>query len=161
MVARCLKSVLLAGLLTLAVTVPARATVVFATTDAFVGSDPQKATYNFMISSVGPYLATLSDSLPAITGLELLVTVTGQATSLADVIGAGSQLFNATSTGSYTAVVLGRPNQRPSGLFAGVYGVEIATPVPTAVPEPGVWLMMLSGIGLLGWMRMRKSQSFS
>lgn len=27
-----------------------------------------------------------------------------------------------------------------------------------AVPEPTVWLMMLGGIGLLGWMRIRKSE---
>jgi len=30
-----------------------------------------------------------------------------------------------------------------------------------AVPEPTVWLMTLGGIGLVGWMRLRKSESFS
>ena len=31
----------------------------------------------------------------------------------------------------------------------------------TPVPEPAVWLMMLGGIGLLGWMRVRKSENLS
>ncbi len=35
---------------------------------------------------------------------------------------------------------------------AGDWKIQIA-----AVPEPGVWLMMASGIILLGWMRVRKS----
>ena len=39
----------------------------------------------------------------------------------------------------------------------GKYQLNVSDPVP--VPEPAVWLMMLGGIGLLGWMRLRKSES--
>jgi hypothetical protein len=31
----------------------------------------------------------------------------------------------------------------------------------TPIPEPTAWLIMLGGIGLLGWMRLRKSESFN
>jgi hypothetical protein len=159
MVARCVKSVLLAVVLSIVATVPARAAV-FEKTSAFAGNSDQFAAYDFNIGATGLYLATLSDSLlPPITGLELVITATGSATSLVDIIGPGSQLFNATSIGSYTAVVFGHPNARPSGIYAGTYGIRVDG--PTAVPEPGVWLMMVGGIGLLGWMRLRKSQSFS
>jgi len=37
-------------------------------------------------------------------------------------------------------------------------GVSVTLNV-VAIPEPTVWLMMLGGIGLLGWMRLRKSES--
>jgi hypothetical protein len=172
MLARSVKSVLLAVVLTLAATAPARATVIYAITGAFTGDMDQAATHSFNISLPGTYQATLSDLLnPAIKGLELVVTATGGPTALVDIVfGVTSNpqnfLVSATSTGSYTAVVFGHPNARPTtGIFGGTYGIKIETDPPaaatTSVPEPGIWLMMLGGIGLLGWMRLRKSESFS
>lgn len=42
----------------------------------------------------------------------------------------------------------------------GKYYLTVSDAVLVPVPEPGVWLMMLGGIGLLGWMRLRRSESF-
>ena len=164
MIARGVKSVLLAAVLTFAPAVPAHASVVFVITGAFAGDTDQSATYNFLISTPGTYEASLSNLLlPAIKGLELVVAVTGGPTALADIVGPGSEFFPATSAGSYTALVFGHPSARPTGIFGGAFGVEISTPTPapTPVPEPGIWLMMLGGIGLLGWMRLRRSENFS
>jgi len=62
MVVRCVKSVLLAVVLSIVATVPARAAV-FEKTSAFAGNSDQFAAYDFNIGAAGLYLATLSDSL--------------------------------------------------------------------------------------------------
>jgi hypothetical protein len=137
-----------------------QATVVFSTTGGFAGDFDQVATYTFTIGTAGSYLATLSDSLPPITGLELLISLTGSATPLVDLLGPGTQTFDALSIGSYTALVFGHPTARPSGIFGGSYGVVVETN-PAPIPEPAVWLMMMGGIGLLGWLRLRKSENLA
>lgn len=45
-----------------------------------------------------------------------------------------------------------------SPVFFGKYHLAVSD--IQVVPEPGIWLMMIGGIGLLGWMRLRKSETF-
>jgi hypothetical protein len=70
--------------------------------------------------------------------------------------------FDALANATYSLSVFAGSGAVPGQTaphFFGKYNLTVSDAVP--VPEPGVWLMMLGGIGLLGWMRLRKSESFS
>ena len=69
---------------------------------------------------------------------------TGNATSL-------SLEIPGTQGGHMFLVVDGMANGTLGGLYSGAISV-------TPIPEPGVWLMMLGGIGLVGWVRLRNGR---
>jgi hypothetical protein len=66
-------------------------------------------------------------------------------------LGGGTDITvsNALPTGSYFAVITGIGSGSSGGKYAGAFLVS-------AVPEPGIWAMLLVGIGLLGFTAMRR-----
>ncbi|MCC6473283.1 MAG: hypothetical protein IT514_06010 [Burkholderiales bacterium] len=148
-----LGAALLAGLVASA----ARADVtVFNVTDTMFGPAFQGKSYEFTIGTTGPVTATLSDNgfLAPFDFLALAITKTGGGT-MGSVTSPPTALpasfgFFATLTGSYTAIVIGKPS---AVLPAGTFGVTVA-----AVPEPEVWAMMVVGLTLVGFRVIRKSR---
>jgi hypothetical protein len=63
--------------------------------------------------------------------------------------------FPIYAAGSFAAYVKGLVE----GGGLGIYEVQLTK--IGLIPEPGVWLMMIGGLGLIGWMRLRKSQELS
>ena len=63
-----------------------------------------------------------------------------------------SMVFEPTAGGHMYLIVAGATNGTLGGLYSGAISVS-------PVPEPGVWLMMLGGIGLLGWVRLRNGKA--
>ena len=123
------------------------------------GNSDQFAKYTIDLG-VGSYLASLLDfGTPADFSYLRLVLTEGVNTFVdtgnikpADV---SNTPFNVDSghAGTFTAIVYGRPGV-DKGFFGSQYHFEI-----DAIPEPGIWLMMAGGIVLLGWLRVRKSES--
>ncbi len=52
-----------------------------------------------------------------------------------------------------------RTNQGSLGALAALYGAGLSGGVTSPVPEPGEWALMLSGIGLLGFIATRRSKA--
>ena len=111
------------------------------------------ASHLFNISTPGSYIATLIDNeiFTPFVELGLGVAKTGGAT-LGSILSPGSFTFDATSTGSFTAIVGGVVGAGP--IPVGTYSVSIA-----AVPEAETWAMMLVGMGLIGWQLRRKAKA--
>ena len=143
-----------------------QAAVIFATsgTDAVVASVNNASidTYNFT-ATPGTYLFQLTD-LSAINGgfTSPFSTLAGEVVksnpfptppTIYGAPGLTSFTFSVLSAGAFAAQVKAIVSGLPPAF--GSYQLQISQ-----VPEPAVWLMMLGGIGLLGWMRLRKSENF-
>jgi hypothetical protein len=117
--------------------------------DGLVGTGAQFKSYAFTIGTTGFYQATLADyGFPeAFTSLKLGIAQTA-GPLVGQISNVGSFIFNATTTGSYTALLFGTPTAE-----GGSYSIKVA-----AVPEPEVWAMMLIGVGLIGYQVRRKSK---
>jgi hypothetical protein len=63
-----------------------------------------------------------------------------------------SLTFGPTAGGHMFLVVDGITNGSLGGLYSGAISVS-------PVPEPTVWAMMLGGLGLLGWVRLRRGST--
>ncbi len=137
---------------------------VFEKTDSLSGDSFQSVSYAFSIPSLGEYKAVLTDNvLPAMFDfLKLAITKTGGGTMGSVELGVsntGSFSFLATSTGSYTALVFGDPGtislpKRGGGsitVSAGTFGVTVS-----AVPEAETYMMLLSGLALVGVVARRR-----
>ena len=118
-----------------------------------LSGDTMSAAHPFNIDAPGTYVATLIDNalFVAFDQLGLGVTKTGGAT-LGSITSPGSFTFDASTAGSYTAVVGGVVGSGP--IPVGTYGVNVAL-----IPEPETWAMMLVGMGLVGWQLRRKVKS--
>lgn len=134
----------------------ASAQAVLERTDSFHGdaSSFQSRQHEFTIGTPGIYMATLIDTgiFTNFAELGLGIAKTG-----GDAMGSrtspGSFSFNATQTGSYTAIVSAILGSGPLQ-NQGTYSVSVAL-----VPEPETWAMMLIGVGLVGWQLRRKAKS--
>lgn len=141
--------------LALGASVSAQAAAVLEVTDSFAGSAGsfQTTKYDFSITTPGPYLATLTDTgiFTDFAELGFGIAKTGGA-GMGSSTTPGSFSFNATQTGSYTAVVSAILGSGPFN-NQGTYSVSVAL-----VPEPETWAMMLIGVGLVGWQLRRKAK---
>lgn len=137
---------------------------VFEKTDTLAGATFQSVSYDFTIGALGEYMATLTDNvLPtAFDFLRLSITKTGGATMGSVELGvsnSGSFSFAAGVTGSYTALVFGLPGTitlptRGGGsvaVSAGTFGITVSP-----VPEAETYLMLLSGLALVGVVARRR-----
>ena len=108
---------------------------------------PGFGTFNTLFTTLT--LVSDPDGTPFTSDDQILKTVTApaNATSL-------SLVWGPTAGGSMYLAVGGIANGTKGGLYSGAISVS-------AVPEPTIWLLMLGGIGLLGWMRVRKSENLS
>lgn len=123
---------------------------VFEVSDGLVGSGTQFKSYAFTINSIGTYQATLGDyGFPeAFTSLKLGIAKTA-GPMVGSISNPGSFFFEASTPGSYTALLFGKPSAE-----GGSYSITVA-----AVPEPEVWAMMLIGAGLIGYQARRKAKA--
>ncbi len=64
--------------------------------------------------------------------------------------------FQFTATGTSTTITFLSTNQLPG---SSTYGPVIDRVSVTAVPEPGEWAMMFGGLGLIGFIAMRRSKT--
>lgn len=142
----------------------ASAAPVFEKTDTLSGATFQSVSYGFSIGSTGTYTAVLTDNvLPAAFDfLRLSITKTGGPTMGSVELGAsntGSFSFAAGVTGSYTALVFGLPgtitlatrNGPTVQVSAGTFGITVSP-----VPEAETYLMLLSGLALVGVVARRR-----
>jgi hypothetical protein len=128
---------------------------VFSITDSISGSSVATRTYAFTITDPAIYDATLLDlggpQFPApFQLLELGVAKTGSGPVLGFTTAPGSFLFTANTPGSYTLLLVGQPD---STAQAGFFSINVSQFAP--IPEPAVWLLMASGIGLIGFLKLR------
>jgi hypothetical protein len=141
--------------LALGASASAQAANVLEVTDSFVGAAGtfQTTDYDFSITAPGTYVATLIDTgiFAPFDSIGLGIAKTGGA-AMGVRTSPGSFSFDATETGSYTAIVSAFMG---SGAFPqGTYSVSVAL-----VPEAETWAMMLVGMGLVGWQLRRKVKS--
>jgi hypothetical protein len=125
---------------------------VFNITDSISGSSVVTKTYAFTITDPAIYMATLTDvDFPApFQLLELGVVKTGSGPLLGSIDHAGSFSFTALAAGSYTLLLIGQPN---STAQAGFFSINVSQFAP--IPEPAIWFLMASGIGLIGFLKLR------
>jgi hypothetical protein len=118
-------------------------------------SSPAAKTYAFTIAEPGTFLASLSDlGFPErFDFLSLAVTPKGGASTLGSILAPGAFSFEASTAGDYVALVAARPG---SATGFGFYSINIIAMSPSPVPEPQAWMLMVAGIGLIGWMRLRR-----
>ena len=149
----------------------AQAAVVFSEslTDAVIKSvvGVEFNTHNFTVSEDGIYRATITDLVTVdpsfLDDFDLLsMKVTGVPSSgffgpAGSPGGVAYFDFAVTAAGSFAALV--KAISGSAGTDFSAYQVQVARIGP--IPEPGVWLLMLGGLGLIGWMRLRKSQELS
>jgi len=140
-----------AASLSLAVAASAHAEI-FSTTDTLSGTGIGSKTYVFTITDPAIYTATLIDlDFPdTFQLLELGVAKTGSGPLLGSTAAPGSFQFVASTTGSYTLLLFGEPGTPPGGSFS----INVAQFAP--IPEPGIWFLIASGIGLIGFLKLRK-----
>jgi hypothetical protein len=141
----------------------AQAAVVFAetSTDAVVNTvvGTEFTTHNFTVSQAGPYRATITDLsvidafFDASSLLEMKITDV-PITTLSSTVGTPGGVayvdFFASAAGSFAALVKAISGSQGTQ-FSG-YQVRVAF-----IPEPAVWLMLAGGLGLLGFMRIRRA----
>ena len=140
----------------------AHSAVVFSetSTDAVVNTvfGTEFTTHNFTVTHAGPYRATISD-LSVTDGffhpstlLEMKI-VDVPITTLSPTVGTPGGVahvdFFASAAGSFAALVKAISGSQGTQ-FSG-YQVRVAF-----IPEPAVWLMLAGGLGLLGFMRIRR-----
>ena len=132
---------------------PAMANVpIFETTGTASGSSGFVANaYAFRLDGPGWYQATLTDnsspeSFEHLT-LNILNGFTTTGLSLGGISGPGTFSFLASSAGIYTALLFGLPG----GSGAGSFSVSV-------VPEVETWVMLLIGVGLIGYQLRRKNK---
>jgi len=138
----------------------AQAAVVFSETgtnaviDTVSGSDFN--THNFTISEAGMYRAAIWDLSAADDFFDAFSLLQMKITQVPFTIvggpggtpgGIAYVNFIATAAGSFAALV-----KATSGGGGSGYQVEV-----TAIPEPAVWLMLAAGLGLLGFVRIRRA----
>ena len=141
----------------------AHAAVVFSetSTDAVVNTVAGRefTTHNFIVSQPGPYRATITDL--SVTDsffdpsslLQMKITdvpITGFSHTAGTPGGVDHVEFFASAAGSFAALVKAISGAQGTQ-FSG-YQVRIAF-----IPEPAVWLMLAGGLGLLGFMRIRRA----
>ena len=139
--------------LSVAVVASARAEIFsFSKTDTLSGSGLGSKTYVLNITDPAIYTATLIDlGFPdTFQLLELGVAKTGSGPLLGSTAVPGSFQFVASTTGSYTLLLFGEPGTPPGGSFS----INVAQFAP--IPEPGIWFLIASGIGLIGFLKLRK-----
>lgn len=110
----------------------------------------------FSITTAGKYLVSLLSVIPTSTFDDLSVTIAnypalGTVYGTASLPSPSSFTFEAAA-GRYAALVSAFPTGK-----SAFYQITVTEVTP--VPEPGTWLLMLGGIGLLGVMRLRKSEA--
>ena len=99
-------------------------------------------TYTFNLTNLAPsYVATLSDSGVFGSNFIGMALFSQSAIDLGGILAPGSFSFMASELGTYTIMVAGKAS-KPYKL--DFYGVNV-----TAVPEVGVWAMLLVGLGLI------------
>lgn len=99
-------------------------------------------TYTFSLMKLAPsYVATLSDSDVFGSNFIGMTLFSPSAVALGGLLAPGSFSFVASELGTYTVVVAGTAS-KPYKL--DFYGVSV-----TAVPEVGMWAMLLVGLGLI------------
>jgi hypothetical protein len=156
-----------AAALSMAVCIPAQAALLLlpAGVDQSVVGD-QAFDYTFTPAQSGVITATLTDLLNPVAFDFLSFQINSGPTPITPPpVPVGTELrtfsFGALANTVYSLTVFagsGSFQGHTAPHFFGKYHLAVSEPVP--VPEPGVWLLMLGGIGLLGWMRLRKSESF-
>lgn len=109
--------------------------------------------YSFQITAPGSYEATLTDYNFPDTFTSLALSINKAPTILGSITHAGSFTFNAATTGTYTALVFGKPGTTTG--FSS-FGLTVA-----AVPEPETYAMMLAGLGLVGVIARRRKTSMA
>ncbi len=129
--------------------VSAQAATVLDVTDGFSANGIKN--YTFQITAPGSYLATLTDYNFPDTFTSLALSINKAPTILGSIPHAGSFTFNAATTGTYTALVFGKPGTTTG--FSS-FGLTVA-----AVPEPETYAMMLAGLGLIGVIARRRKES--
>lgn len=126
-------------------------TAVFSTVGDLIGNSAGSFamdTYHFNLSSLAPsYTATLTDTGMFGGADQIGMSVLGPSMKLLGTqMGSGSFNFTANELGSYTLVVAGKP-KAPSNF--DVFGASVVDPTP--VPEVNTWLMLLVGLGMMGF----------
>lgn len=153
-----LRSLMLASALALAASASSQAAIV-QDQNTFAGTQQQSKQYDFSLSA-GTYQATLADVgiFAPFSFLSMIISENGGSFLTFSSLTPTTLTFSipAGEGGPYRATISGI-----AGVIAGHAPAAESTYTfsITAVPEPAVWLMMLGGIGLLGWMRLRKSES--
>lgn len=121
--------------------------VVYQTTD--IVNQYKFKTDSFSITNAGQYKATLSD-FAFYDGFEKMgLAVTTSTQLFGKIVGPGSFTFNATP-GMYYATFAGIAGD-PSKV--STYGIQIAM-----VPEIETWIMMILGLGMVGYMVTRRKR---
>ena len=117
-------------------------------------SNPTAKTYAFTVSTPGLFLAALDDlKFPeSFQFLSLAVAPKGGAAPLGSILAPGTFSFEASTAGDYLALLAARPGATTG---FGFYSINITQLGTAPVPEPQVWMLMLGGIGLIGWLRLR------
>jgi hypothetical protein len=128
---------------------------VFSITDSISGSSVATKTYAFTITDPAIYNATLLDlgntEFPlAFQMLELGVVKTGSSPVLGFTTEPGTFSFTANTPGSYTLLLVGQPDATAQ---AGFFSINVSEFAP--IPEPAIWFLMASGIGLIGFLKLR------
>ena len=123
---------------------------IFSTTDSLSGSGVGTKAYVFTITDPATYTATLIDlDFPdAFQLLKLGVAKTGSGPLLGSTAAPGSFQFVASTAGSYSLLLVGQPGATQAGFFS----INVAQ----SIPEPGIWFLIASGIGLIGFLKLRK-----
>jgi len=152
-----LMSFMLASALALMASASSQAAIV-QDQNTFAGLQQQSKQYDFSLSP-GTYQATLADVgiFAPFSFLSMIISENGGSFLTFSSLTPTTLTFSIPTGegGPYRATISGIPGIIPGKAPAAesTYTFSI-----TAVPEPAVWLMMLGGIGLLGWMRLRKSE---
>ena len=126
---------------------------VFSVTDG--ASSPSAKTYAFTLSEPGIFEASLSDlGFPEpFQFLSLAVAPKGGSSILGSTSAPGTFLFQTSAAGDYVALLAARPG---SVTGFGFYSINITEMSSAPVPEPQAWMLVAAGIGLIGWLRLRK-----
>ena len=168
----------LAGSAAFAIAAPASAATIVLNDD---GSDTLTGEFTGNITAAGPFTREYTFVLPTdgVTAASLTtiavslagnidftsVTLNGQAFSLSPNVDFGAEFASITldtTAGLQTLIVNGIAGQGPRGnTSAGFGGVVTFTPdMAGAIPEPGMWALMILGFGFIGGaLRSRRNRS--
>lgn len=128
--------------------------VVLAKSEPVVGQGLSTRTYDFIVDTPGDYLGELLD-LEFLAPFQLLavgISETG-GNLISQQTQPGSFLLPSLGVGSYSALLFAQPG---GDNFASTFSLNIAL-----IPEPGGWLMIMTGLGLLGWQIRRRHSMLS